>query len=221
MENTVTKSYIYTIQRGDTLTKIAKAHNTTPAELARINNLTHIDIIKVGQRLIIRPFTPPTPEKNPEETDTAGHLFLKFVDSLEKPIAKLKVWVQAGAEVFEHITDARGEIPVMEIGKPDTPVTVQVQKAAGGKKTVSTFTADAGKNTSVLLSAPNYWSGQASGRMKASRPKNGQPPKIPLWKWARLFRRARKTAILWCRWFWNAPTMRISGWGRSTASTGR
>jgi len=44
---------IYTVVRGDNLTKIAKKFNTTIDELVRLNNITNKNLIYVGQRLII------------------------------------------------------------------------------------------------------------------------------------------------------------------------
>ena len=43
----------YTVVKGDTLTKIAKDHNTTVAELVRLNNIKNPDYIVVGQVLVI------------------------------------------------------------------------------------------------------------------------------------------------------------------------
>ena len=41
----------YTVQAGDNLTKIAKAHNTTVEELARKNNIQDVNKILIGQKL--------------------------------------------------------------------------------------------------------------------------------------------------------------------------
>lgn len=43
----------YTVKKGDTLSKIAKANGTTVGVLARINNIENVNLIKVGQVLIL------------------------------------------------------------------------------------------------------------------------------------------------------------------------
>lgn len=42
----------YTIQTGDNLSKIAKAHNTTVEKLAKLNNITDPNRITAGATLI-------------------------------------------------------------------------------------------------------------------------------------------------------------------------
>jgi len=44
---------IYTVVKGDNLTKIAKLYNTTIDELVRLNNISNKNLIYVGQKLII------------------------------------------------------------------------------------------------------------------------------------------------------------------------
>ncbi|HPV52368.1 MAG: LysM peptidoglycan-binding domain-containing protein [Smithellaceae bacterium] len=171
MENSTMKSSIYTVQRGDTLTKIANAHQTTPAELARINNLTNMDIIKVGQKLIIKPIASQEAQQEESTEDQAGQLNIKFADALEKPISRMKVWIKTGEQETEYLTDSRGEIPFIEINEPDTPVTIMVQRAAGGKKTISTLTADPWRIVYALLVSPKYAT-KASQRVH-----KGEPPR--------------------------------------------
>jgi LysM repeat protein len=43
----------YVVQRGDTLGQIAQRHNTSVAELMRLNNITNPDRITVGQKLTV------------------------------------------------------------------------------------------------------------------------------------------------------------------------
>lgn len=41
----------YTVKKGDNLTKIAKANNTTVAKLAELNNIKNVNLIQIGQVL--------------------------------------------------------------------------------------------------------------------------------------------------------------------------
>lgn len=45
---------VYTVQKGDTLSKIAKQHKTTVRKLANLNNLKSPDIIYIGQKLKLK-----------------------------------------------------------------------------------------------------------------------------------------------------------------------
>lgn len=44
---------IYTVQKGDSLSAIAKRHGTTVQELAALNNIKNVNLIRVGQTLTI------------------------------------------------------------------------------------------------------------------------------------------------------------------------
>jgi hypothetical protein len=165
---------IYTVRRGDTLTKIAKAYNTTPQEIARRNHISNINYIKVGDHLFLQPDTPknqipPKTDNDESYVDNDCDLYCKIVDAIERPIAKLKVWIKAGEEIFEHLTDSRGEIPPVQV-KKGTRIEVDVKKAAGGKKTVSSF--EANDNMGALLRSPKV-------AAKATQKSKGNPPKKP------------------------------------------
>lgn len=47
------KSYIYIVQKGDNLQKIAKKYGISLAELVQLNNIQNINLIRIGQQLII------------------------------------------------------------------------------------------------------------------------------------------------------------------------
>lgn len=66
-----TGSQVYIVQRGDTLSAIARRFNTTVSAIAQANGISNINLIYVGQRLTIpgsnpQP-TPPTPTPPPQE----------------------------------------------------------------------------------------------------------------------------------------------------------
>lgn len=48
------KSKTYTVKKGDTLWDIAKANKTTVAKLAKDNNIKDVDLIYVGQKIVIK-----------------------------------------------------------------------------------------------------------------------------------------------------------------------
>ena len=48
------KEEIYIVKKGDCLCNIAKKFNTTVEKIAHDNNITNVDLIYVGQKLIIR-----------------------------------------------------------------------------------------------------------------------------------------------------------------------
>ena len=58
---TTSPEVTYVIQKGDSLSKIAKQFNLTVAQLITINNITDADHIEAGQVLIIVPAATPLP----------------------------------------------------------------------------------------------------------------------------------------------------------------
>ena len=63
----------YTVKKGDTLSRIAREHGTTVSELAAINNIKNVDIIRVGQVLTL-----------PDDSDEAiGKQFRKCLKDVE------------------------------------------------------------------------------------------------------------------------------------------
>ncbi|GAA0473694.1 LysM peptidoglycan-binding domain-containing protein [Alkalibacterium indicireducens] len=72
----VSNQRTHTVVRGDTLSHIARANNTTVANLRRLNNLSS-DVIRIGQRLVVSevqatpaPTPIPTPAPAPAPTPT-------------------------------------------------------------------------------------------------------------------------------------------------------
>ena len=62
----------YTIQAGDNLSKIAKAHNTTVEKLAKLNNITDPNRITAGATLIFEKPQPPVSRTTATEKENIG-----------------------------------------------------------------------------------------------------------------------------------------------------
>lgn len=60
----------YTVKAGDTLSAIAKKYGTTVSELARLNNISNVNLIVVGQVLIISGTPTPTTTTNNSQRAT-------------------------------------------------------------------------------------------------------------------------------------------------------
>lgn len=45
------KKNVYTVQKGDSLSKIARLFNTSVEELAKLNRIKDVDVIRVGQKI--------------------------------------------------------------------------------------------------------------------------------------------------------------------------
>ena len=62
----------YIVQKGDSLTRIAKQFGVTVAQLVAANNIQNADHIEEGQRLTIPPTTAPTSTTAPKPATTAA-----------------------------------------------------------------------------------------------------------------------------------------------------
>lgn len=81
----------YTVQAGDTLSKIAKAHGTTVSELAKQNGIKDVNRIEIGQELSLGRTTAPVIQS--QEESTIG------LDSFEKQEKNNSYDVAKGAAI--------------------------------------------------------------------------------------------------------------------------
>ena len=129
----------YVVKAGDTLSRIARERDTTAHELARINHLQNINVIRVGQVLQV-PLTlfdlPELPDLKLPDIDLSKMLAFEFFDAANKPIDGMKVKVQVAGKTHQHKTDATGKIPAIPAAKDDK-VEVLVEKFKGGLKKVA------------------------------------------------------------------------------------
>lgn len=68
----------YTVQKGDTLSKIALKHGTTVSALAALNNIRNVNVIRTGQVLRL-----PLAEFSTEKYTELGKAVEKVVEDVE------------------------------------------------------------------------------------------------------------------------------------------
>lgn len=144
----MTRPDSYTVSKGDTLSLIAKRHQTSVLELVRVNRLEHPDRIEVGQSLVL---PAPKSAKPVEKVDWSTMSF-QFRDALQRPIAGMPVSVLVASDKYEAHTDHHGCIAALAIPHQAPPVTVSVAKVAGGEKTIATIESHLADQHIVLTS---------------------------------------------------------------------
>lgn len=96
----------YTVQAGDTLTKIAKAHGTSVSELARQNGIKDVNKIEIGQELSLGKTTASAPKPQQEQTvglDTLETQSKKDSTDLVKGTALGFGAAYVGAHVYDDV----------------------------------------------------------------------------------------------------------------------
>lgn len=96
----------YTVQAGDTLTKIAKAHGTSVSELAKQNGIKDVNKIEIGQELSLGKTTASAPKPQQEQTvglDTLETQSKKDSTDLVKGTALGFGAAYIGAHVYDDV----------------------------------------------------------------------------------------------------------------------
>ena len=96
----------YTVQAGDTLTKIAKAHGTSVSELAKQNGIKDVNKIEIGQELSLGKTTASAPKPQQEQTvglDTLETQSKKDSTDLVKGTALGFGAAYVGANVYDDV----------------------------------------------------------------------------------------------------------------------
>ncbi|AMP05791.1 LysM peptidoglycan-binding domain-containing protein [Collimonas pratensis] len=173
----------YTVQRGDTLTKIAKQHDTTPQAIAELNDLSNINLIHIGQHLQVPASIPQASESSPatqnhEQAPQERTLFMQFVDLLNQPIKDLKVKLHSDGETAEHVTNSDGEVPPVEVKSKSSTVKVEVETISGKSKHIATVS-PRGASTYVRLHSPKLAVQSQLRTHEGKPPTSAAPPAAP------------------------------------------
>jgi murein DD-endopeptidase MepM/ murein hydrolase activator NlpD len=79
----------YTVQQNDTLSAIAKAHNTTVEKLARLNNISNPNLIMVGQEIIFSEASQ-NGNKQPANADVTVDTLSTQLEAAQQQLADLQ-----------------------------------------------------------------------------------------------------------------------------------
>ena len=91
-EPTPTEDVLYTVKRGDNLTKIARAYNTTVAQLVEWNKIKDPNFIVVGQVLIVGKKTPGPEPSEEYYTVQRGDTLSAIAKKYGTTVAQLVAW---------------------------------------------------------------------------------------------------------------------------------
>lgn len=150
----------YTVVKGDTLTKIAKNHNTTVAELVKLNNIADPDFIIIGQVLKLSG-TADTVKKNTSYTATV-HLF-GLQSNTESTLYATWRFDQGNVEHYRVVWEYDSGDSVWFVGS-DTTVTIKqcTYNAPTNAKRVRFKVMPVSKKRKVNGKEAAYWSGNWS-----------------------------------------------------------
>lgn len=164
----------YTVQRGDTLSAIAKHYGVNVDDLAHENHLSNANKIAVGQVLKIPPHRAQQSEQ--EKNDTWSETILRFVDSIERPIAGLMVRLVSGNTEVRGKTDVSGFAPAVYCKAADATIAIHVEQHAvrgSGENQVATYAPSAGKQTVRVQSGKHI----ETTKMRQHKGTPGKPPR--------------------------------------------
>lgn len=95
----------YTVVKGDTLTAIARKYGTTVSALAKLNNIKNVNLIYVGQKLVIPSSSgQDTPVQTPVNT-TYRAIVDRFglVSNSDRTVFAAWTWSKANTDYYEYV----------------------------------------------------------------------------------------------------------------------
>lgn len=132
-------SNYYTVVKGDTLGKIAKATGTTKSDLIKLNQISDPNRLEVGQRLALR-------------KEVVTGLQLLFLDWNRDPIAGLEYILEYAGKVIKEVTPANGLGRKVFTDAATDEVRIFVKRLDGTLKEIGTLVSGYGNKLVTLLS---------------------------------------------------------------------
>lgn len=150
-----TNTGTYTVKRGDTLTSIATAHNTSPPELAKLNNLADPNKLAIGQKLKVPAGGKPTPATKPPAVKYEPYPGASFFLNGSRPALgkKSPIFTAMGKRLVAVGCGRYAVGPGPELGKADVNSYEAWQRKCGYTGTAAKW--PPGKTTWDKLQVPN------------------------------------------------------------------
>lgn len=159
-------SDFYTVVKGDTLGKIAKATGTTTSDLMKLNQIDDPRHLQIGQRLALR-------------KEVVTGIQLLFLDWSRDPIAGLEYIVEYAGKVIKGVTPANGLGRKIFTDAATDEVRIFVKRLDGTLKEIGSVVSGYGNKLVTLLS-PSVKVDGATEKHPELKPGEHPNPKEPV-----------------------------------------
>jgi LysM repeat protein len=132
-------SEFHIVAQGDTLTKIAKQHNTSVSELQKINGLRDANTLALGQKIALK-----------KETMCAFDAL--FLDCDRNPIGDLSYSLEFNGKIFAGTTGTDGKAKRVVTDSPEDMVRVLIKRFDGSLKEVASVVSGYGTKFATFIS---------------------------------------------------------------------
>jgi hypothetical protein len=160
------RASFYTLQNGDTLSKIAKIHGSSVSELCKINGIKNPNKITIGQRIALR-------------AEAVCKVTVQLLDRDRNPLRGARVRLEYCGTVKEVSSGKNGRLPDILTETPEDIIKIFIARPDGSWKKISTIVSGWG-NKLVTLTSPLIKieaETKAHPKDKAGNPKqDSQPP---------------------------------------------
>ena len=171
----------YTVRKGDTLSGIAKTYNTTVSYLAKLNNIKNVNLIYVGQKLLISGDTSSTSTSN--KTATSQPIIDAFgvQSNTDRTVFATWIWTKENTDHYKTIWYYDTGNGVWFVGQEDTTENQQsVYNAPSNAYRVRFRVQPISKTRKVNGNETSYWTAKwSTDKDYAFTDNKPSTPKVP------------------------------------------
>jgi len=120
LDRRVLSDYIYIVQSGDNLTRIAQRYETTAAEIALASGIFVDSGLAIGQRLTLRTMQPLLPVLTIHETVEIVRIPMETITEYNPNLGELQInEIQPGSDGMQRIATRITKINGVQVGEPE------------------------------------------------------------------------------------------------------